>query len=314
MTTRAFSTLTVCAAALCLGAAGCRTPVSITMPPANVALPVWLTAPEDAEQAQAPCSLGMTLPPHLEPYAREYELPAWAVYGVVRSLGADELLVNGTFRLFILRDRAGESRVQVDKVHYDVATDRTRAELGRLAGALAGAQDEAARLDVLGRHVRRRCGQFILFALEPETPPPGQPCEGARLLAGSGQSDTPLERFDVTRPPAQDHTGWRETPDAFVMTTPGEFRYGDPLGTLRATEEEAIYDLARAMVLKFSQLRKDAYAGTGPDGRDDVVEEVYKEEVRLRLRGVRVTRRIVDMKSGICLVTVTLPKSGVSTR
>jgi len=45
---------------------------------------------------------------------------------------------------------------------------------------------------------------------------------------------------------------------------------------------------------------------------EDVKEETIKEEITLRMRGVMIRRRVVDMARGLCLVEVCVPIDGVA--
>ena len=50
--------------------------------------------------------------------------------------------------------------------------------------------------------------------------------------------------------------GWRETPSAYRTVMIGTYRYGDPVGAFRLVEEDAIYDLAKGLLVKFSHVSK----------------------------------------------------------
>lgn len=80
----------------------------------------------------------------------------------------------------------------------------------------------------------------------------------------------------------------------------------------RRVEEEAIRDLAKSLLVKFSHMRKSVVDTTTGIVDDEIKEEVYREEITLRMRGVRVIRRVVDVDRQLCLVEVSVPRSGVA--
>jgi hypothetical protein len=274
-------------------------------------LPTWLTAPSGALQADAPVSLRMRCPAHLEPFCDRYQLPAWVVYGVVRCLGADEFLVNGTYRRFSLTDASGESNVVVDELHYDVERREIERALNGIARAVADAETELDRINVLGSYVRRRFGAFVLFSLKHADAMQAAPEGFTNLLLESGESLDEMERFD------REHVatlgiqpGWRETQEYYQVVQAGDFGYGNPMESFRRTEEEAIHEMARSLVVKFSHLQRQFSTDSSID--DSVQEDAVREELTLRMRGVRVIRRVVDPGQRICLVTLRLSRSGVA--
>lgn len=294
---------------------GCRhTQAGLLRRQGQVALPTWFTQPSGPEQSEVPVSLGMVLPSHLEPLRERYTLPAWLVYGVVRALGSTEFLVNGTVRTFSVRDELGESEYVVDKVYYDVPLAQVEATLGTIAAQCGRAENELERHNVLGSYVVRRHGSFVLFSLV-RTLPLGQgDANGAEnLLLTSGVDHGPVEVFSGASSAGELTLGWRETGSDYIATMAGTFRYADPIGAFRRAEEDAIQDLAKGLVLKFSHMRKQLSESvkvvTG-----DISEETLREEIRLRMRGVRVTRRIVNLDEGLCLVEVRVPRAGVALR
>jgi len=286
---------------------GCASPpCAFYTRPGEVQLPEWFTMPKGDEQADTPVNLGVRLPAHLVPLAAEFGLPNWVIYGVVRSLGAREFLANGNVRTFSVSDEGGESSVIVDDVYYDVPAERIRAELAAIARACMSAENKLERHNVLGAFVRRRFGGIILFTLDHA----GE--QESNLLMTTGESRDPMEVFDVDHPETMPVVGWRETGSHYITTMPGPFIYGNPVLAFRRTEEDAIRDLAKALLLKFSHMRK-AVVDTGTGRVDDEIkEEVYREEITLRMRGVRVVRRVVDVGRGLCLVEVSVPRDGVA--
>lgn len=296
---------------LWLAFTGCRS-AGGPYEPGRIVLPRWFSEPAGAEQADAPVSLGMVVPPHLQPLVKTYKLPGWIVYGTVRCLGSDEFLVNGTFKRFSLTDDFGESNVVVDELHYDVDRGRIESTLHAIASAASEAETELDRQNVLGGHVRKRFGGFLLFSLNRAAEVAG--ADARNLLMESGASDDTLEFFTCDMDPGTlPALGWRETASHYTVTYAGAFRYGDLLGSFRRTEEDAIHDLARSLLVKFSHMRR-RYTGAPDDHEEDVQEEVVKEQLRLRLRGVRVTRRMIDMHNSACVVVVTIPRRGVARR
>jgi len=290
-------------------ACGCRSPqYGRLVRPSEVKLPQWFTMPRGDEQTDTPVSLGIQLPDHLVELGDEFGLPHWVVYGVVRSLGAREFLANGTVKTFSVTDEQGESSVVVDDVYYDVPADRIRAILQAITVDCAEAENELARHNVLGVYVRRRFGGIILFSLDHA----GE--LDTNLLLTSGVSNDPMETFDVDKPETLPVIGWRETASHYITTLPGRYMYGNPVLAFRRTEEEAIRDLAKTLMHKFSHMRKAVVDGASGRVDDEIKEETYREEITLRMRGVRVLRRAVDVKQGLCLVEVSVPRNGVAKR
>ena len=288
-------------------ACGCRgTHCSQYMRPSEVKLPQWFTMPQGDEQTDTPVDLGIRLPEHLVALGDEFGLPHWVVYGVVRSLGAREFLANGTVKTFSVSDERGESSVVVDDVYYDVPVERVRAILQAIAIDCSEAENELARHNILGVFVRRRFGGIILFSLdhagELET----------NLLLTSGVTKDAMETFDVGTPETLPVIGWRETASHYITTMPGRYMYGNPVLAFRRTEEEAIRDLAKTLLHKFSHMRKAVVDDVGERIDDEIKEDVYREEITLRMRGVRVVRRAINVDQGLCLVEVSVPRNGVA--
>ncbi len=286
---------------------GKSTSLGITVRPTKVELPVWFTAPDESVSRDVPVSLGVNLPPHLAPLAKTYALPNWVVYGVVRSLGAREFLANGTYRSFSVADERGESRVVVDDIFYDVPMDHAREILAGIARECADAETERERLDVLGSFLRRRFGGLILFSLD------RQVGMKTNLLLTSGKCNDPLETFSkgTPTPETMPVAGWKEEGGYTVTTMVGPFHYGNAELSFRRVEEESIRDLAKGLMFKFSHMNKSFVEG-GIKVSEDVKEETIKEEITLRMRGVMIRRRVVDMERGLCLVEVCVPINGVA--
>ncbi|MDP6630819.1 MAG: hypothetical protein QGH42_07170 [Kiritimatiellia bacterium] len=304
----------LCAGAWLLVAAclvtGCATAPQLPRS-GSLDLPVWLTEPSPVLQEDAPVSLHMSCPAHLEPFCDRYKLPAWVVYGVVRCLGADEFLVNGVFRRFSIEDEFGESNVVVDKLHYDVARRRIERRLSAIARAVAEAETELDRMNVLGSYVRRRFGAFVLFSLAHADAMQAAPENFTNLLLDTGESLDEMERFNREVVATLDmQPGWSETEDYYQVVQVGDFGYGNPMDSFRRTEEEGIHELARSLVVKFSHLQRQF--STARSINDSVQEDAVREEIALRMRGVRVLRRVVDPGQRACLVTVRLPCRGVA--
>ncbi len=272
----------------------------------NIVLPLWFTQPTGAEQVFVPVNGNIKLPPHLDALADEYEVPRWVVYGVVRGLGAEEFLANGVFKTFTVQDEYGESSVTVNEVHYDVDPSAVRATLTRIVHDCAAAESELDRQNVLGRYIHRRFGSFLLFGLT-ERPP-----DAENLLMTSGVSTDPMETFTRGQRAELPVVGWQETATQYIETHSGPYAYGHPLQAFRQTEEEAIRELAKSLMVKFSHLGKQL-ARESHDG-GDYQEDAVREEIKLRMRGVVVLRRAVDVDRGLCLVQVALPTGGVARR
>jgi len=293
-------------AVLMFGLCGCRSSHCYSINSSELQLPEWFTMPRGDEQTDTPVSLGIRLPKHLKALAKEYELPDWVVYGVVRSLGAREFLANGVVKTFSVSDEYGESNVVVDELYYDVPNDQTRAILASIAESCADVENELESHNILGGYVIRRFGSIILFSLdhagERET----------NLLMTTGESNDVMELFDETHPEVLPVVGWRETPTHYITTSLGSFMYGNPVLAFRRTEEDAIRDLAKTLLYEFSHMRKSVIDDASDKVDDEIKEDVFREEITLRMRGVRVLRRAVDIKQGLCLVEVSVPRNGVA--
>jgi hypothetical protein len=290
-----------------LAAGGCAT-APLPAEPGRVMLPRWFSAPAGEEQVQTPVAIGMQLPGHLAELGRGYPLPAWVVYGAVRALGAEAFMVNGTYRRFSITDASGEDTVVVDDLHYDVPRAGIRAALDRLSAEVAAGETERARLDALGLHVRRRWGAFLLFDLDARGGGPGW----ENPLLGSGVTQDDLEAFVAGESPAElARIGLAETDAWYENVYVADFRYADPLGSFRKAEEDAIHDLARSLMVRFSHLRRQY---TGEQEVASTQEDAVRESMTLGMRGVRVVRRAVDVSRGACVVVVRVPRSGVSRR
>jgi hypothetical protein len=135
---------------------------------------------------------------------------------------------------------------------------------------------------------------------------------GSNQLFDTGESRDPMEVFDADNPDDLPKVGWRETSTHYITTVPGSFMYGNPVLAFRLAEEEAIKDMAKTLLLNLSHMRKAVVEDIDGDSSDEVDENVYCEEITLRMRGVRVLRRVVDMRHGLCLVEVSVPKNGVA--
>jgi len=268
-------------------------------------LPEWFTMPSGAEQSDTPVSMGIRLPKHLQNLSKKYELPNWVVYGVVRSLGSDEFLANGKIKTFQVSDADGEDSIVVDDVYYDVTHDKVDSVLREIVSRCASAENELERQNILGEYVVKRFGGIVLFSLNRAG------SAGENLLLTTGESDDAMEVFNKTHPEQLPKIGWRETSTHYITTISGTFMYGNPVLAFRRTEEDAIMDLAKTLLLKLSHMRK-SFADDIDKQADGIDEDVYCEEITLRMRGVRVQRRVVDVERGLCLVVVSVPRDGVA--
>jgi hypothetical protein len=289
-------------------AGGCQTSPRSYTNHAEVRLPRWFTQPKGGDQLDAPVSLGVRLPKHFRELADDFDLPNWVIYGVVRCVGSDEFLANGSVHTFDLSDSGGEDSVTVDDVYYDVNQKEVRWILKDIEAKCAFADNEVERQKVLGRYLRHRFGSIVLFTLKRVG------AAGDGLLLSGGQTRDAMEVFDIKNSDEMPKVGWRETPSHYITTVTGDFSYGNPTVSFRRTEEDAIRDLAKTLLLGLSHMRKDFVVGVNNGAGDDVAEDVYREDVWLRMRGVRVIRRAVDLKHCQCLVVVSVPRSGVSLR
>jgi len=272
----------------------------------DVKLPRWFTAPTAAQQKDTPVDLGIRLPEHLRKFSDEYGLPGWVVYGVVRSLGSREFVANGKIKTFTVSDDYGESSIVVDEVYYDVSETEIRSVLAGIAAQCAEAETEIERKNILGGFVVRRFGGLVLFSLDCTGRPDGN------LLLTTGESRDAMELFSKGENSELPQIGWRETPAAYITTVSGTFMYGSPALAFRRAEEDAIKELAKSLMLKLSHMRKSFTEDVDGDVVNEIDEDVYCEEITLRMAGVRVLRRAVDMDRGICLVEISVPRSGVS--
>lgn len=293
------------ALAVMAGGCGRSATTGLLIHPTEVQLPRWYTEPPIEEQQDVPASLNASLPPHLQPLAVEFHLPDWVIYGVVRSLGAQEFVANGTFRSFSIMDEQGESQVVIDNLYYDVPMEKVHQVLVSIAAECAAAETERGRLDVLGSFVHRRFGGLILFSLSRQSD------MKTNLLLTSGKSTDPVELFSRETTETMPKVGWKEADGYTTTTMVGAFHYGNAEQSFRIIEEEAIRDLAKGLMFKYSHMQKNFIEG-GVNTRDDMKEEVYKEDITLRMRGVAVRRRAVDMGNGLCLVEVCVPVKGVA--
>ena len=289
-----------------LGMSGCRSSHCDYAGPSEMKLPEWFTMPQGMDQSDTPVSMGIRLPQHLQVLAEKYELPNWVIYGVVRSLGAGEFLANGTVQTFRVSDEWGEDSVVVDNIYYDVPQARIRRVLDDITSKCVNADNELERQNVLGNYVVRRFGGIILFSLDRAG------TLDTNLLLTTGESADKMEIFDEDHPAALPKVGWRETATHYIITEPGTFMYGNPVLAFRRTEENAIRSLSKTLLLKLSHMRKSAVDDASNQIDGEIKEDVYREEITLRMRGVRVLLRAVDVKGGLCLVEVSVPRNGVA--
>ena len=284
--------------------AGCSSTSGYEKDGFRISLPEWFAAPEPDEQLYAPLNIGMYVPEHLRELGNKHGLPGWVVYGVVRCLGAEELVAHGTIKIYTLIDYQGESTYVMDDVYYDVSQGWVDMVLSRISEVYSKAESDRERKEILGKYVVRR--MRYIQGTDPE--------EDRNLLNDSGICADSMEVFKRGKPAEFPLLGWMETPTDYVMTTVTDFRYNDITGSFREAEEEAILELARSVLLNLQSLNKMATIDT-IDGRyesyDELYEEIFAEEISARLSDVRVVRRMIDIEQGACLVVVKVPKSGV---
>lgn len=275
-----------------------------------VSLPTWLTRPRGSERLSAPLFAGMRVPVQLASLARRYGVPSWAVYGVVRTLGAREVVVTGVYKQLTLKDEVGSSQMVVDDITYDVSASSVRRALADMAAQLAKAKSKRERLKVLDGYVASRFGRYLLFDYRSN----GSQAGGKGLLLASGQAQGALESFDSTQTLNDLALGWVETAEAFFYTGVGRYRYSDPVGSFIAVDEDCILEFAKSIIVKSStsersfKLRDE---GAGMVNLGVISEEFLREEVLLRIRGLEVVRRAVLPREGLCSVTLKVARSGV---
>lgn len=286
-----------------LASVGCaHGPHSRRIPtPVELGLPRWFTDPAPDDRSLPPVALGMALPPHLAEFGERHALPGWAVYGVVRALGAEEFVVRGVVRTYSLRDEYGESRHVVEDVHYDVPRTRIEQALTGIQTTCAAGATELERLNALGAHVAQRFGALAQFSLTPLD-------RRENLLLTTGESHGPRETFSagVALTP---HLGWTDGPDEYRVCVAGAFSYSGIFESFRRAEEQAIQELATGLLVKFSQVQRTA-VDTGMTG--GFTEDVSKEELALTLRGLRVNRRLINLSDATCFVEIAIPRAGVA--
>jgi len=259
--------------------------------PMEVLLPTWLTAPKGLEQRSAPVMLGTQLPPELAQVGKRFVgLPPWYVYGAVRCLGADEFLAAGVVCTHVLNDGRAEYRCVSDSLCYNVDSQRVEEALSGAAKEVAEVRD-ADRDKVLRAKIIRYDSGFALFSLAGDDGPKGDSGQ-ERFRAGDSVPGSPL--------------GWSETADEYRVTQVGDFAYVDPLGSLRKVEEDAIGELARGTIVQVAHLHKSV---TG--AARDTQEDTTRETIRVRIRGLRVLRRTIDLSDGSCRVTIAVAKGSV---
>jgi hypothetical protein len=257
----------------------------------EILLPTWFTAPRGVEQRSAPVMLGTQLPPELAQVGKRFVgLPPWYVYGAVRCLGASEFLATGVVRTHVLNDGRAEYRCVSDSLCYNVDSQRVEEALASAERDLRETKD-SDRDKVLRRKIIRYDSGFALFSLAGDD---GEKGDGAQ------------ERFRAGAAVPGDPVGWRATANEYRVTQVGDFAYSDPLGSLRKVEEDAISELARGTIVQLAHVRK-SMTGHGQETQEDTT----RESIRVRMRGLRVLRRTVDMAEGSCRVTISVARDSV---
>lgn len=212
--------------------------------------------------------------------------------------------MNGTYRSFTSIENNTESNVIVDDLYYDVTIEGIDKYLHKIDEECSSATNDLERLDVLGRHIKYRSGAYALFSLAPNSD------ENFRnLLKESGADDSPSETFTPGTGSSLPQVGWKETETHFINTIIGEFRYSDPIGSFRKTEEDAIHDMARNIVMQYSHMQKRLTIAENTI--KDSAEEAYKEELLLKISGLSIVRRAVDIDIGASIVSISVPKAGI---
>ena len=272
------------------------------------ALPAWVTNPPAGERGFVPLKVGMRGPPPIEKLARDHQVPAWIAYGVVRTVGAERMLVHGTKKVY--RRSGGRTRddVVIDEITYDVPYDRVvdlldriRADTSAGAGASAAVEGE----DPFDRYVLRREGDLVLFGME-------RPGEDAAL-----RPDLPPDPGGFDEPAMADvvkhGVRFTEGPDRYTLTLIGGLEEGRVFESLVQTEEEAILELCQSIMVTIASLDKDAGIVTAR-AKDREREEIYRTSVSVEVRGLVVTRRRVDFVRKECMVSIEVPRQDVIPR
>ncbi len=278
---------------------GCTSTHKNTEPAMSLTLPTWFTAPSNKEMNCVPVRLRMKLPAHLNAFSRKYKLPGWIIYGSVRSLGTKELIVKGTYRTFAKTKPDHTSEVLIDDINYDVSISGIDSALQKIAKECITAENETKRLEVLASHAARQFGTYALFCPKPNATP------GKNTSKEPEPDDSPMEEFRTDTPIEITDVGWSESDTHYNTTITGKIRHNDLFYSFMRTEENAIQDLSKTIIIKFIRIRRKETMTT-------VSLSKTLEEIKIKIRGLHVVRRKADLSSNTCSVTITVPKSGVS--
>ena len=149
-------------------------------------------------------------------------------------------------------------------------------------------------------HLMRRSGAYVLFSLEPNQK------TGLSLLATADGEETPMEQFSTGSTETKAKPGWSESGERYKNTFIGEIRNNNLFDSFRVTEEEAIYDMAKHIVLKYGKERQESVSSKSESEGDP------EKNISLKIKGLRIDRRKVDLDLNNCIVTVSAPKDGVT--
>ncbi|OVE75586.1 hypothetical protein BVX97_04150 [bacterium E08(2017)] len=276
----------ICAAAILTGCASTKPDKEEA---SFLTLPSWYTQPGPDHMHSVPVDLSMRIPSHLLVFRQKYELPAWVIYGAVRSLGTEEITVSAAVRTQTQKNEDASTRTQVTNLSYNVSINGIDDALQSIARKCLIAESRIKYQEVLASHIQQRFGSFILYSLEPNPKP------DRSLLIDPSISETETERFSTEDESLQKEFGWLETDTHYVNTVPGPILQNDLLESFRKTEEEAIYDMARNILAQHEL--KDMEPG---------------KLINISIKNLYVTRRQVDLSSNLCVVTIKAPKNGVT--
>ena len=243
----------------------------------------------------------MKMPDHLELFRRKYELPGWMIYGVVRSRGTRELIVTATHKSYTEVENDLSSVMVVDDIQYDVNVNGIDQALQKIARECALAENGQKRREVIISHLKRRWGPYVLFSLEPRR------VAGLSMLASTDGDKTPMEQFSTASTEIQTKLGWSESSTRYENTLVGAIRNNNFYDSFRRTEEEAVYDMAKNVVIKYSKMREASVLDSNES------EASKQNKISLKIKGLRIDRRKVDLLSNTCIVTISVPKDGITT-
>jgi hypothetical protein len=188
----------------------------------------------------------------------------------------------------------------VDNIQYDVQIHGIEKAIQKIAKRCALAESGLKRREMLVSHLTRRAGAYVLFSLEP------RPESGMELLTKTDGDNTPMERFSSTSEETPDSLGWSATASRYENTFAGEIRNNDLFDSFRRVEEDAIYDMARNIVAQYTSGKQQGST------EDPALNSSSSLNIRLTIKGLRIDRRKVDLKSNNCIVTISAPIDGVS--